>query len=284
MVQHHRVYVRCIKEAFCPSPFSLVRSYLLDYISRSLTKGTYSGLSCFYTDLRIRSSLDYGHFMHQLYLAFNLYYDEDVRQVVCNLPTFLRLPLTACFQELSEDHWILQEHHRPLLTFDFFCIDRNRRSFRLLGASDQPRFPQSLGRLDKGLRDYSIRIHPRLRDAIELFLDHTDDFNTTVLAASLRPSVHWTDLTSDLFTFWLRLKLLPVEPTGLSSAQLLRLWSLLLNPSCRTFWFRVFYNKFHCQATIALFRPDMSSACAFYSMPSKSRSHLLFECSTKWAI
>ncbi|KAI8347870.1 hypothetical protein BD560DRAFT_410874 [Blakeslea trispora] len=213
--------------------------------------------------------------MHQFLLTFDLYYDEDVRQVACNLPTFLYLPLTTCFKKLSEDHWILQKRHRPLLTSDFFCIDHTRHSFRLLGASDHPRFPRLLSRLDKGLRDCTIRIHPRLREAIELFFEPTDDFSTTALAASLRSSIHWTDHTSNLFTSCLRRNLLQADPSGLSSVLWLRFWSLPLDPSCRTFWFRVLHNKFHCQATIALFRPNVSPACPFCLLPSESRSHLL---------
>ncbi|KAI8360673.1 hypothetical protein BD560DRAFT_334545 [Blakeslea trispora] len=205
-------------------------------------------------------------------------------RVASNLPIFLHLSLATCFQELWEDHWILQKRHRLLLTSDFFCIDHTRHSFRLLGDSDHPRFPRLQSHLDRGLRDCSIRIHPHLREAIELFLDLTGDFGTTALAASLRSSVHWTDPTSNLFNSCLRRNLLQVKPSALSSVHLLRFSFLPLNPFYRTFWFPVFYNKFHCQSTITLFRPNVSFACPFCLLPSVSLSHLLVECPTRWAI
>ncbi|KAI8339279.1 hypothetical protein BD560DRAFT_440027 [Blakeslea trispora] len=173
VVQHHRLFVRWIREAFRLSLVSLVRPYILDHVSRFFTKGTSSTLSCFYPAIRAPCSLDYGHFMYQFFSTFDRFYKAD---------------------SLSDDHWLLTKRPRLLLTADSFCIDRNGQSFRLLGATDCPPFPRLLARLNHGLQTGSLLLHSSLQEAVMNFQDSEAVFSTLPFVESLRSSLYWMEL------------------------------------------------------------------------------------------
>ncbi|KAI8329288.1 hypothetical protein EDC96DRAFT_529554 [Choanephora cucurbitarum] len=244
----------------------------MDHIRRFFAHTSFPVLSLYFPRLRKTCCLDYGHFVHALFFFLDDYLAKAASNIPdnCSLSTLLELSIVS-------NHWIVSSRPTPLLMKHFFAIDESRNCFRPLHSSDQPQFPR-LKQLFLGLIDLlllsiislyhtGVSLHPRLLVA---FLE------TPVTATPV------DDSSNRSFRVSLQDALLTTVASPLTSRNWHLFWSLSLTPECRSMWYRIVYDKFHCHASIAQFIADVSPSCSFCNVSSESRSHLLVTCPVKW--
>ena len=286
-VQQGSLFVRWLREFYRPSGTSLIRDHLHYHINRFFSHSSSPILTCAYESLRKPCDLTYGHFMYAFFGFLDRYMDLPTKSIpeLCNVTTLLELPLSVCFSAVPENHWTLIKRPQTLLIRHFFKVDTERHCFRPLHPADDPPFRNLSGKLRRDLISNTVQLVPRLLEAI--LVTPPVPFEPIDFAPfeNLCPSTpFWYDFSNKGFRTSLATTVLPAKESTVSTDCWKSFWSTPMLPECRSLWFRVLYNKIHCQKSIALFRPEVNAACSFCSAPSESTEHLLVRCPAKLLI